>query len=167
MQRLGRLRACAALAQSAWPWRSDTVNRRCELSHALLDQNTTLIKAFGRNRTPSLNEGVAVAFARQCDYFTRAQFLEMAARVDVGEYIDPSRPARDWNARFAYPAQRYLVEFLKHVNGEGAFVAYLHAANAAPEQTTALFRRHFPVLLTEAIGQYREQIRTGAWPPAE
>ena len=141
---------------------------RHEISHSLLHQNATLLKAYRIGRSaPWLTEGLAVSFARQRDYFSREQFLEMAAHVELAGYLDPARPASPWNARFAYPTQRYFVEYLKRQHGEDTFAAYLRQAIAAPDQTSALFEAGFHLPMANAIAAYRNEVRSGVWPPAE
>ncbi len=141
---------------------------RHELSHALLHQNTTLFKAYRIGQaSPWLTEGLAVSFGRQRDYFSREQFLEMAARVDLAGYFDPAHPASPWNARFAYPTQRYFIEYLKRQHGEDAFAAFLRQAIAAPDRTVALFGESFHRPMANAIDDYQGEVRSGAWPPPE
>ncbi len=140
---------------------------RHEISHALLFQNTTIVKSYRLNHSPWLLEGLAVSFGRQQDFFSRQEFFEMAARVDLAGYIDPAHAASPWNARFAYPAQRYFVEYLQDQYGDGRFTGYLHQAIAAPDRTSALFKDAFHLPLTAAIEAYQHDVRSGAWPPAE
>ncbi len=66
-----------------------------------------------------------------------------------------------------YPAQRYFIEYLKHQHGEDAFAAHLRQAIAAPDQTSGMFEESFHRPMANAIAAYRNDVGSGAWPPAE
>ena len=126
---------------------------RHELSHALLSQNTTILKTHQLNDSPWFFEGLAVSFGRQQDYLTRDQFADMASRAALAGYLDP--------------AQRYFVEYLKSRHGEGTFQTYLAQALAAPARLEPLFAETFGTPFAEAIDAYQHEVRAGAWPPAD
>ena len=140
---------------------------RHEISHTLIGQNTTLLKTWQLNDNPWFFEGLAVSFGHQRDYFSRGQFVDMAARVELAGYLDPARRASPWNARFAYPAQRYFIEYLKHRYGEDRFASYLLRAIAEPKRMTTLFGNSFGRPFEAAIEDYQQEVRSGAWPPAD
>jgi len=140
---------------------------RHELSHALLSQNTTILRTYQLNDSPWFFEGLAVSFGRQRDYLTREQFLDLANRVELAGYLDPGQRALPWNARFAYPAQRYFVEYLKDKYGDDRFAAYLRRVIVAPPRFPAIFADAFDRSFASAIADYQRDVRSGAWPPVD
>src|SRR5262245_15288464 len=89
---------------------------RHELSHALLSQHTTIRKSLKMTEQAWFSEGLAVSFADQRAYLSRAEFLERAPQTDLSKFIDPElmdRSAPGWDARFAYTAERYFLEYHK------------------------------------------------------
>ena len=64
--------------------------------------------------------------------------------------LDPARPAWPWNARCAYPTQRYFIEYLD-----------------APDRASELFAVNFHRPIAQAIAAYRSEVRSGAGPLAE
>jgi hypothetical protein len=140
---------------------------RHELSHALLSQNTTMLKTHQLNDSPWFFEGLAVSFGRQQDFFTREQFHDLAGRVELAEYLDPARRASPWNARFAYPVQRYFVEYLKDRYGDDRFSRYLLSAISGPRRMMPQFAEVFGNSFTAVIADYQRDVRAGVWPPAE
>lgn len=140
---------------------------RHEISHALINQNTSAVSVFGLNHHEWLFEGIAVAFGHQHDYLTRAEFLERAGQTELADYLDPSRRPSPWNARFAYPTQRYFVEFIRNRYGEDRFASYLHDAIADPDRAESMFVAAFGDSFNDAIATYQQAVRAGSWPPAE
>ena len=143
---------------------------RHELSHALISQNTTMRNAHKLNSLVWFNEGMAVSFGRQTSYFSRDEFLTKAATVDLADFIDPARIAKQqatgsWPARFAYPAQRYFVEYLKAKFGPDVFQSFLLRCIHDPDNHAALFQEVFHTPLGLAVEDYQQAVRAGQWPP--
>ncbi len=143
---------------------------RHELSHALISQNTTVLSSFRLNKVAWFNEGLAVSFGRQRDYLRREEFLARVTGEDLGRYLDPSRTdigGPGWNARFAYPAQRYFVEYLKERFGDARFRRFLGGVIADPDNHATLFAQAYPISLSEAIREYETAVKSGQWLPKE
>ena len=140
---------------------------RHEISHALISQNTSPLAVYELGKHEWLFEGIAVAFGHQQDYFTRGEFLKQAAQTELANYIDPIQRATPWNPRFAYPTERYFVEFIRNRFGEDRFASYLSKTIARPERAESMFGDTFGISFAEAIASYQKSVRAGAWPPAE
>lgn len=143
---------------------------RHELSHALISQNTTVLSSFRLNKVAWFNEGMAVSFGRQRDYLGREEFLARAKDVEMARYLDPARMeigGPGWEARFAYPAQRYFVEYLKQKFGEDRFSGFLTRCIADPDNHARLFEEAFQQPLSEAIREYEQAVKSGQWLPKE
>ncbi len=138
-----------------------------ELTHALLCQNTTLIKGYKLNDQPWFSEGLAVSFGRQQDYIKRDEWLKLAATTSLTQYLDPKLRPQEWNARFAYPTQRYFIEWLKATYGEDRFHQFLTRNIAEPDVWRATFASVFATSFDATIQQYEQAVRTGAWLPTE
>jgi len=143
---------------------------RHELSHALISQNTTIRKSVKLNEVAWFNEGLAVSFARQHDYLSREAFLSRAATDELAKFIDPAKidqSSPNWSARFAYPAQRYFVEYLKATFGDERFTQFLVKCIADPDNHSTLFSEVFQQPIADAIGNYQKAVRTGQRPLVE
>lgn len=140
---------------------------RHELTHALLCQNTTLVKGYKLNEQPWFSEGLAVSFGRQQDYLKRTEWLALLQTTGLAQYLDPKLSPKEWNARFAYPTQRYFIEWLKATYGEDRFHQFLTRDIAEPDVWRATFAAVFPASFEATIQQYEQAVRAGAWLPAE
>ncbi len=143
---------------------------RHELSHALLSQNTTIVKSYKLNRVPWFFEGLAVSFGRQRNYFSRQEFQDRAAKEDLAGVLDPAKtnPASpDWNARFAYTAQRYFVEYLRQKFGEERFAEFIKRSIADPDRQETLVQESFGQPLGDLIAAYQTAVRSNEWLPIE
>lgn len=138
---------------------------RHELSHALLTQNTTLLKGYRLNWQPWFYEGLAVSFGRQHDYLSRTEVLEKISTVAVVQYLDPAQAPAEWNARLAYPLQRYFIEWLKATYSAERFQDFLTRNLAAPDDWRATFAAVYQFSFTEAAASYEKALRAGTWLP--
>lgn len=143
---------------------------RHELTHALIFQNTTIRDAFKLNDVAWFNEGLAVSFGRQTAYLSQAEFTAKAASVELANCIDPARIAKQqaagaWDARLAYPAQRYFVEYLKAKFGQDVFQSFLLRCIHNPANHSSLFQENFHTPLLLAVEDYQKAVRAGLWPP--
>jgi hypothetical protein len=142
---------------------------RHELSHALLSQHTTIRKSLKMTEQAWFSEGLAVSFGDQNAYLSRAEFLARAPKEDLAKFIDPelmdsSAPA--WDARFAYPAQRYFLEYLKGRFGADRFQDFMVKYIDSPDDYRNLFDEVFQVSFADAIKQFSQAIKSGQWPCA-
>lgn len=140
---------------------------RHELSHAVISQNTTIRNSMKLTDQAWFSEGIAVWFGNQTSYFSQAEFLEKAKTSDLAKAIDPAQMDRnspDWSWRFAYPAQRYFLEYLKQTHGKDRFQSFLEQYIQAPDDYQKQFRDVFQQSLTDAIRQFEQAIKSGEWP---
>jgi len=142
---------------------------RHELSHALLSQNTTIRKSLKMTEQAWFSEGLAVSFGDQKAFVSQAEFLERAPKTDLANFIDPERmdrSAQSWDARFAYTAQRYFLEYLKQRFGADRFQDFTVKYINNPDDYRNLFNEVFQLSFTDAIGQFSHAIKTAQWPAA-
>jgi hypothetical protein len=142
---------------------------RHEFSHALLNQHTTIRKSVKMTDQAWFSEGLAVSFGDQKAYLSRAEFLEQAPKEDLAKFIDPERMGRsaaDWSARFAYPAQRYFLEYLKRRFGAARFQDFTVKYINNPDDYRNQFNESFQVSFADAIQQFAQAIKAGQWPAA-
>lgn len=140
---------------------------RHELSRALISQHTSIRNSMKLTDQMWFSEGLAVGFEDQTAYLNRAEFFERAKQTGLAGVIDPERMDRsapEWSARFAYPAQRYFLEFLKQRYGAERFQDFTMKYINAPDDYRRLFAEVFQLPLPEAIGQFEQAIKTGLWP---
>ncbi|HMV84067.1 MAG TPA: hypothetical protein PLD20_16570 [Blastocatellia bacterium] len=141
---------------------------RHELSHALISQNTSIRNSLKLTDQAWFSEGIAVWFGNQKAYLSREEFLEKAKTADLVKVIDPAqmdRTSPDWSARFAYPAQRYFLEYLKQTRGADQFQSFLVKYIQAPDDYQTLFNEIYKQSLTDAVRQFEQAIRSGQWLP--
>ena len=140
---------------------------RHELSHALLSQHTTIRKSLKMTEQAWFSEGLAVSFGDQNAYLSRAEFLGRAPKEDLAKFIDPEQMDRSgpaWDARFAYPAQRYFLEYLKGRFGADRFQDFMVKYIDGPDNYRNLFDEAFQISFADAIKQFSQAIKTGQWP---
>jgi hypothetical protein len=140
---------------------------RHELSHALLSQHTTILKSLELTKQAWFSEGLAVSFSKQEAYLSKAEFLERAPQTDIAKFIDPDKMDRTlpgWDARFAYPAQRYFLEYLKWRFGADRFQDFTVKYIDNPFDYRALFNDVFQIPFPDAIRQFAQAIKSGQWP---
>jgi hypothetical protein len=134
---------------------------RHELSHALISQHISIRNSLKLTEQAWFSEGLAVWFGKQKDYLSREEFLTEARQTDLAKVIDPARMNRsapDWSARFAYPAQRYFLEYLKQTYGAAKFQQFLLSYINAPDDYQNLFQAAFQTSLTDAIRAFQRTI---------
>jgi hypothetical protein len=140
---------------------------RHELSHALLSQHTTIQKSIKLTEQAWFSEGLAVSFGEQTAYLSQREFLELAPKTDLSKFIDPdrmNRSSQDWDPRFAYPAQRYFIEYLKRRFGADRFQDFTIKYIDDPDDYRALFSEVFKIPFPVAIDQFAQAIKSGQWP---
>jgi hypothetical protein len=124
---------------------------RHELSHAILDQNTTLWRGHKLNSQPWFYEGLAVDFGRQKAYLTEQEFI---ARVQT-EPLAPVFNGNDTDMRFNYVAWRYFIEYLIKTRGRDKFQDYLLRVMQDPDQARALFPECLGISFDDALRQFQ------------
>lgn len=141
---------------------------RHELSHAVINQNTTIRKSIALTDQMWFSEGIAVSFGRQAAYLSREEFLQRATDTDLIVYLDPERMNRSlegWSVRMAYPTQRYFLEYLKSRFGADRFRGFMLAYIDAPGEYRRQFVEAFGVTLPDAVAEYQRAIREQSWEP--
>jgi len=127
---------------------------RHELSHAIIDQNTTLWRGHKLNSQPWLFEGLAVDFGRQKSYLTEDEFI-VRART---EPLAPAFNGNNSDMRFNYVAWRYFLEFMMKTRGRDKFQDYLLRVMQDPDGARALFPEFFGISFDAAILEFQAQV---------
>lgn len=130
---------------------------RHELSHAILDQNTTLWRGHKLSSQPWLSEGLAVDFGNQKAYLTEDEFLARAKT----EPLAPAFNGDTSDMRFNYVAWRYFIEYMMISRGKDKFQDYLLRVMAEPDQARALFPEFFKISFDAAIAEFQGRLREG------
>jgi len=92
---------------------------------------------------------------------------ERAPQTDLSKFIDPElmdRSAPGWDARFAYTAERYFLEYLKQRFGEDRFQDFTVRYIDNPDGYRNLFNEALQLPFAEAIKQFAQAINTSQWP---
>jgi hypothetical protein len=135
---------------------------RHELSHAILDQNTTLWRGHKLNGQPWLYEGLAVDFGRQKAYLTSDEFL---ARAQT-EPLAPAFNGDNSDMRFNYVAWRDFIEYLIRARDRDRFQDYLLRVMQDPDQARIVFPEFFGMSFDEAVREFQGRVREpGGIPP--
>lgn len=128
---------------------------RHELSHAILDQNTTLWRGHKLNSQPWFYEGLAVDFGRQKAYLTEQEFI---ARAQT-EPLAPVFNGNNTDMRFNYVAWRYFIEYIIKTRGRDRFQDYLMRVMQEPDQARALFPECLGISFDDALRVFQSQLR--------
>jgi hypothetical protein len=140
-----------------------------ECSHAVLFQNTSLIKSF---RIPEwLREGLAVYYGNPRDNYLGDEFLRLA--VDEGYLFDildydaaVVRIPVKYRYGFKHSEFRCFVEYLAHRYGIQLVVAYAKNLIKQPLAEQRLFQQHFGVALEDVTREFSEAVLAKKWPPS-
>jgi hypothetical protein len=138
---------------------------RHELSHALIHQNTPLVRGWRMERQAWFFEGLAVAFGWQKSYLSEQEFIERAATADLTRFIGP--PSNELpqppDMRFCYPAWRYFLEYLMRTRGRDAFQFLLAGFMENPDAVRATFAHVYGESLAQAAARFQREVRSGRW----
>jgi hypothetical protein len=129
---------------------------RHELSHAILDQNTTLWRGHKLSRQSWLSEGLAVDFGRQKAYLSEQEFF---ARVRTGA-VAPAFHGDNSDMRFNYVAWRYFLEHMIHTRGRDRFQDYLLRVMQDPDDARGLFPEYFGISFDDAVQEFEARVRS-------
>ena len=129
---------------------------RHELSHAIIDQNTTLWRGHKFGRQAWLAEGLAVDFGRQKSYLTEDEFLARARTQPLA----PSFHGDNSDIRFNYVAWRSFLEFLITTRGRAKFQDYLLRVMQDPDNAEAAFLEFFHVTFDGAVAEFETLVRS-------
>jgi len=136
-----------------------------EISHACLDQNSALWRAFKMNKWAWVMEGIAVSNGRQKAYLTLDEFIAQARTVPfplvIGPKLDELPEPR--NMRFNYVAWRYFLEFMRKTRGEPRFHSFLQAFVDSPDDALSSFEKAYGTTVAVAAEEFQNQVRGGNW----
>lgn len=128
---------------------------RHELSHAILDQNTTLWRGRKLNGQPWLFEGLAVDFGRQKSYLSEDEFIARARTAPLAPAFNGGNP----DMRFNYVAWRDFLEYIMKTRGRDKFQDYLLRVMQDPDSARALFPEFFGVPFAAAVLEFQAKVR--------
>jgi hypothetical protein len=137
---------------------------RHELSHAILDQNTTLWRGHKLNAQPWLFEGIAVDFGQQKAYLTQDEFVARARTEPLAPSFNGTNP----DMRFNYIVWSNFLEHMIHTRGRDRFQDYLLRVMQEPDRARVVFPESFGISFDDAIQEFQARVReSGAIAPAE
>jgi len=135
-----------------------------ELSHAILYQNTSLLKAVKINTW--LEEGLAVYFGNRSHYYRGKDLRLLAVEQDNffnifdDEAMPPHIPKEILHT-FRYGIFCAFVDYLITTYTLDAVLHFVHDYIQMPDQEEALFHAHFGTTEEEALGQFQNTVVTG------
>jgi len=134
-----------------------------ELSHAILYQNTSILKAIRIKRW--LEEGLAVYFGNPHHYYHGSEFRTLA--IDQGcffnlldEQAEPEGIPQDIKYYFMYGAFYEFMNYLIQTYGVDSVLTYTHEYIKAPGMEDPLFRSLFGINLENELERFQQHIRT-------
>jgi hypothetical protein len=128
---------------------------RHELSHAILDQNTTLWRGHKLSAQAWFYEGLAVDFGQQKSYLTYDEFMARAQTQPLA----PAFNGDNSDMRFNYVAWRHFLKYIIRTRGRDRFQDYLLRVMQDPDQARALFPEFFGVSFDGAIQEFQARVR--------
>lgn len=131
---------------------------RHELSHAILDQNTTFWRGHKFSGQQWLSEGLAVDFGRQKAYLSADEFNARARTQPLA----PAFHGNNSDMRFNYIAWSNFLEHMIHTRGRDRFQDYLLRVMQEPDQARALFPENFGISFDAAVQEFQARLREPA-----
>src|SRR5579863_876237 len=139
---------------------------RHELSHAVQNQNRSLLSVLRMLRQPWVSEGVAGVLAangvtapgRHLVSLPEAEFLSKAATEDLWASF-AAAPQKDW--RFSYTAWIYFWDREIEHGGKATFLRFERACFADPESCRNTFAGMYGTDLQNAVAQFQAEVRSG------
>jgi len=133
-----------------------------ELSHAILYQNTSLLKAL-RIKT-WLEEGLAVYFGNS-DHYYRGEDLKTLA-IDQNFFFDlfddeiePENIPFEIKHTFRYGFFQGFIVYLIDAYGFDTVIGFVHKYIQAPKEEAVLFKESFGITQQEALDIFRQRLR--------
>src|ERR1039458_6880809 len=145
---------------------------RHELSHAVLNQNRSLLSVLRMLRQPWVSEGVAGVVAgmeatapgRQLASLPRMEFLARAKTEELWPCF-AAAPQKDW--RFSYTAWLYFWDRQIERNGKRAFLTFERACFSDPDGCRNTFAAVNGTDLRTAVEDFQLEVRSGRVVPPE
>jgi len=139
---------------------------RHELSHAVLNQNRSLLSVLRMLRQPWVSEGVAGVVAgmgvtapgRQLASLPEAEFLSRASTEALWPCFAPT-PQKDW--RFSYTAWIYFWDRQIERRGKQTFLRFERACISDPDRCRSAFAGVYGTNLLKAVDEFQAEVRSG------
>ena len=136
---------------------------RHELSHAVLNNNSSFLNALRMKRQQWVSEGIAVWFQGGRGFLSAGQFLARARQRDLLRVIPPARnlPASQGSVPFRYAAWHYFLRYLTERHGREKLQRFLLAYMDDPGSYQAQFARVYGQSLADAVADFQQAVRQG------
>ena len=138
-----------------------------ELSHAVIYQNTTILKASKMKRW--ISEGLAVFYGNSHHYFQGKDFLKLA--VDKGYFFEfikkrgnLSHIPKDIRYLFEYAEYQYFIQYLVENYGSDLFFKFIHQYLLEPELEKKLFKKIYQLELLDVFQKFKVEVMNKKWP---
>jgi len=139
---------------------------RHELSHAVQNQNRSLVSVVRMLRQPWVSEGVAGVVAargvtepdRHLVSLPEAEFLSRAKTEDLWlSFADA--PQKDW--QFSYTAWMYFWDEQIERRGKATFLRFERACFSDPQRCRSTFADVYGAGLRNAVDEFQAEVRSG------
>jgi len=139
---------------------------RHELSHAVQNQNRSLVSVWRMLRQPWVSEGVAGVVAergvtapgRHLVSLPESEFLSRAQVEDLWPSFTP-QPQKDW--RFSYTAWIYFWDRQIERRGKTSFLRFERACFSGPQSCPSTFAAVYGTDLRHAVEDLQAELRSG------
>jgi hypothetical protein len=139
---------------------------RHELSHAVLNQNQSLVSVVRMLRQPWVSEGAAGVVAamgvtapgRHFVSLPEAEFLSRATTEDLWTSF-AAAPQKDW--RFSYTAWIYFWDRQIERSGKATFLRFERACFSDPQGCRASFADVYGTDLRRTVTEFQAEVRLG------
>jgi hypothetical protein len=145
---------------------------RHELSHAVLNQNRSLVSVLRMLRQPWVSEGAAGVVAgmgvtapgRQLASLPEPEFLSRAASEDLWPSFSGGQGS-DW--RFSYTAWIYFWDRQIVHSGKATFLRFERACFSDPEGCRRAFAEAYGTDLRKSVEEFQAEVRSGRIVPPD
>ena len=139
---------------------------RHELSHAVLNQNRSLVSVVRMLRQPWVSEGIAGVVAgrgvtapgRHLASLPESEFLSRAMTEDPWSAF-AAAPQKD--CRFSYTAWTYFGDWQIERNGKAAFLKFERACFSDPQGCRTTFANEYGKDLRSVVEEFQAEVRSG------
>lgn len=139
---------------------------RHELSHAVQNQNRSVVSVLRMLRQPWVSEGVAGVVAargvtapgRHLVSLPESEFLSRAMTEDLWSSF-AAAPQKDW--RFSYTAWIYFWDRQIERSGKATFLRFERACFSDPQGCRSIFADVYGTDLRSAVDEFQTEVRSG------